>query len=167
MNNDVETCQQCGEIHALESLELTFFRPDAVIELSGDERSRDVRESNDLCVMRNDRHFVRATLPLPVHGDDNPYRLGVWVETSEATFRRIRELWLDDNQAHEPPFDVTLANSIPTVPETRGLTALLRLTGPKTRPEVFIAASTHPMADQQRGGISRHRAFEYTTSVRV
>lgn len=167
MNSDVAVCQQCGAVHALDSLELSFLRPDAVVELSDDERNSNVQESNDLCVIRGEHYYVRSTLPLPVHGSDIPYRLGVWAETSEAAFRRICELWRDDDQVHEPPFEVTLANSIPSVLETRGLAALLHLTGPKTRPEIFIAASGHPIADQQRNGISVHRAFQFTTSARA
>jgi len=167
MSSDQATCRQCGEVHALDDLELTFFRPDAVIELSVDERNRDVKESDDLCVIRGDRHFVRATLALPVHGSDVAYRLGVWVETGEAAFQRICELWHDEDQAREPPFEVTLANSIPTVPETLGLAALLHLTGPRTRPEVFLAPSAHPIAHQQHEGISSHRAYQYTATVRT
>lgn len=165
MNSDVAACQQCGAVHALDELELSFARPDAVFELSGDERKRDVQESSDLCVVRGEHYFVRAILPLPVHGSDIPYRLGVWVETSQVAYKRICELWRDEDQALEPPFEVTLANGIPTVPETRGLAALLHLTGPKTRPDVFIATSNHPMAEQQREGISAHRAYQYTASA--
>jgi len=165
MTSNVAACHQCGAVHAIDKLELIFARPDAVFELSGDERKRDVQESSDLCVLRGERCFVRAILPLPVHGSDIPYRLGVWVETSQAAYRRIRKLWRDEDQALEPPFEVTLANSIPTVPETRGLAAQLHLTGPKTRPDVFIAAKEHPLAEQQHHGISAHRAYEYTASA--
>jgi len=165
MKSDEAVCQQCGAVHALDKLELTFFRPDAVVELSEDERTRDVLESDDLCVIRNEHYFVRATLPLPVHASEMPYRLGVWVQTSEAAFRRIYALWSEEHQASEPPFDVTIANRISSLPDTRGLAASLRLTGPKTRPEVFVAVDGHPIADQQRDGITAHRAYEYTASV--
>ncbi len=165
MHSESAACRQCGEIHVLEDLELTYVRPDMVVELPDDERQSDVKESNDLCVVRGEHFFVRATLPLPVLGRDQPYRLGVWVETSEANFRRILDLWVDEDQASEPALDVTLANSVATVPETRGVPALLRLTGPTTRPDVFLAEGGHPMADLQREGISDHRAYQFTASV--
>jgi hypothetical protein len=166
MESDVAVCQKCGAVHDLDDMELTFFRPDAVVELSEDERKCNAHESDDLCVIGNDRFFVRATLPLPVSEKDIPYRIGVWVETSEASFKRICELWSDELQANEPSFGVAIANRIPTVPDTLGLAATLQLTGPKTRPEVFVAEPAHPLADQQRDGISAHRAYEYTVSVR-
>lgn len=59
----------------------------------------------------------------------------------------------------------TIANAIPTLPPTLGLAAALRLTGPKTRPEVFVADSAHPLFAEQAQGIPFHRAFMYTTSV--
>ncbi|WP_158545130.1 DUF2199 domain-containing protein [Dyella monticola] len=166
MRSDEAACQQCGAIHALDKLELTFFRPDAVIDLPENARKQDVLESDDLCVIRNEHYFVRATLPLPVHASEIPYRLGVWVQTSEAAFRRIYMLWSDESQANEPPFEVTIANRISTLPDTRGLAASLQLTGPKTRPDVFVAVVGHPITDQQRNGITAHRAYEYTTSAR-
>lgn len=164
MSSDVAVCGQCGELHPIDGLELTFFRPDVVVELAKEQRERDVRESDDICVIRGERYFIRATLPLPVLESEIPYRIGVWVEAEEADFRRIYELWSDEHQANEPPFTVRLANTIPTVPDTRGLGAELRLTGPTTRPEIFMH-SGHPVADQQRQGITAHRAYEYTESV--
>lgn len=165
MSGDLAVCGQCGQLHAIESLELTFFRPDAVVGLPREERERDVRESNDLCVIRRDRYFIRATLPLPVHESDVSYRIGIWVEAKEADFQRIYELWDDENQADQPSFLVTLANTIPTVPSTVGLVAELRLTGATTRPEVFVLRSGHPLDDQQHDGITAHRAYEYTSSA--
>ena len=165
MSGDMVTCRQCGEQHTVDSLELTFFRPDAVVELSEVERARDADESDDLCVISGGRFFIRATLPIPVLESETPYRIGVWVEAEEADFRRVYELWNDEHQVNEPPFSVTLANTIPTVQDTRGLGAELRLTGPTTRPEVFIICSGHPLAGQQRHGVTPHRAYEYTASV--
>ncbi|HEY4146701.1 DUF2199 domain-containing protein [Pinirhizobacter sp.] len=165
MSDATAPCSQCGVVHDLDDMELSFFRPDAVIALPDDEREQDVKESNDLCSIRSERFFVRATLPLPVHERDISYRLGLWVETSEATFNRIRELWRDDNQADEKPFEVTLANSIRALPATCGLPVLLQLTGPKTRPDIIVPMSRHPLCDEQRTGITAHRANQYTTSM--
>jgi hypothetical protein len=159
-------CAQCGKEHPLETMELTFRRPDVIAALTAEQRALEVRESDDLCQMREGRWFVRGVLPLPVHERDHPYRIGLWVEVDEDAFQRIRELWDDPDQADEPAMAATIANAIPTLPATLGLAAALRLTGPTTRPDVFVADGAHPLFAEQAGGIPFHRAFEYTSCVR-
>ncbi|EKT4471856.1 DUF2199 domain-containing protein [Pseudomonas sp. CJQ_7] len=91
--------------------------------------------SDDIELVSAERFFVRATLPLPVLQRDEPYSGGVWVELMQPDFERIYEQWDAPHQSSEPPFSVSLANSIPTFGDTNGLHAQLRLTGPTTRPQ--------------------------------
>jgi len=53
-------------------------------------------------------------------------------------------------------------NSIPTLPDTLGLSVKLHLTGPATRPEVYVQPQNHPLVREQMQGISGHRAHEYS-----
>jgi hypothetical protein len=155
-------CSQCSQEHPVEVMELTFRRPDAVVALPAEERARDVRESDDVCHTRGGRFFVRGVLPLPVAGRDEPYRIGLWVEVDEAAYGRVHERWNDPDQADEPAMPARVANAIPTLPDTLGLDAALRLTGPRSRPDIFVADPSHPLALEQAHGITGHRAFEYT-----
>lgn len=155
-------CSKCGEEHPIEEMELTFRRPDDAAKLSAEDRARLLQENSDLCIIEGKRFFIRALLPLPVESLDIPYCIGLWVETSQATFERIYELWESDEQCNEPPFAVRLANEIPTVAGSLGLGAELKLTGPSTRPNVFLTYSSSPLYVQQTEGIDIHRAAEYT-----
>ena len=155
-------CSQCAQEHPDEDMELTFRRPDAVVALSPEDRSSDVRESDDVCLMRGGRFFVRGVLPLPVTGRSVPYRIGLWVEVDETAYARVDERWNDPDQADEPAMPARVANAIPNLPDTLGLDAALRLTGPRSRPDIFVADPSHPLALEQAGGITAHRAFEYT-----
>jgi hypothetical protein len=155
-------CSQCGEVHLLENLELSFKRPDAVIELNDDERKQLVKESDDLCTIDWERYFVRAVLPLPVETRNVRYNLGVWVEVDETAFRLIVDHWDDPSQNLLPPLDACLANDIPSLDNTRGLKIKLHLTGPTSRPSITVPPSSHPLHYEQWGGITEHRAAEYT-----
>ncbi|UPG93315.1 DUF2199 domain-containing protein [Luteibacter aegosomatissinici] len=148
--------------HDSELFELAYHRPDAVVAMDDDERAQRVRESNDICRIDNARFFLRGILPLPVHDRADGYMLGVWVEVSEGSFSRIHKLWTDPDQADEPAFDATLANEVRHHPGSLGLAVTLQLTGPTTRPSVFLVDDGHPLAVEQREGISFHRATEYT-----
>lgn len=155
-------CTTCGQEHSLEEMELTFRRPDEVAKLSVDDRARLVQENDDLCVIDGKRFFVRALLPLPVQSRQSPYRIGLWVEVAEAAFSRVYQLWDSSEQVLEPPFSAEIANDIPTNIGSLGLQAELRLTGPTSRPDVFLKPSQHRLYVEQTRGIDEHRAFEYS-----
>jgi hypothetical protein len=143
-------------------MELTFRRPDDVVRLSADERARLVKESDDVCVIEGKRFFIRALLPLPVEAREIPYCIGLWVEVTQATFERVYELWNSEEQVHEPPFAARIANEIPTASGSLELHAEMRLTGPATRPDVFLRPSQHQLYIEQARGIDEHRVSEYS-----
>jgi len=154
-------CTQCGIEHPPSEMELSFHRPDDVAALSAPEREQRVLANDDLCILDGQRFFVRGVLPLRVRDWPQPYQIGLWVEVSQASFDRIYALWSVPDQAGEPAFDAMLANRIRQLPDTLGLAAQLRLTGPITRPQVWISDDGHPLHAQQHSGISAHQALEY------
>lgn len=161
MNDERRICSVCGEFHPEAHMELTFHRPDLVCELPVEEREADCLESNDICVVRKEHYFIRAVLPLPVAGQEEPYRIGLWVEVGEEDFRRLHALWDDPAQAHEPPFAVRIANHIPQLPQTLGLSASLQLTGRTTRPDISVGDPAHPLYTEQQNGIGKDRIDAY------
>eukprot|EP00456_Euglypha_rotunda_P079916 TRINITY_DN7708_c0_g2_i2.p1 TRINITY_DN7708_c0_g2~~TRINITY_DN7708_c0_g2_i2.p1 ORF type:complete len:137 (+),score=13.75 TRINITY_DN7708_c0_g2_i2:138-548(+) len=135
--------------------------------MSEGERLRDVQENSDLCETRAGRFFVRAVLPLPVEGWENPYNIGLWAEVSKENFYRILDLWTDPGQEAEPPFAAKIANEIYSHPLSLGLEAELRLTGPRTRPAIYVSGSEHEALHREQClGITPHRAYEYTNRDR-
>ena len=170
MSDTGAVCSVCGERHPLEHIELVLHRPDVIAALSKGERSDRCKESDDLCAVWGQgdeahRYFVRGVLPLPVGGRDAPYRIGAWVEIDEAAFQRIVELWKEPDQSQEPPFRAILANAIPMHESTLGLEVRLQLTGPTSRPDIFVLDACHTIHREQTEGISEHRAYEYTRLV--
>ncbi|MGC2166760.1 MAG: DUF2199 domain-containing protein [Gallionella sp.] len=157
-------CNQCGHEHAIEEIELTFARPDEVAKMDDLWRRLEVQEDDDLCVVTSGRFFVRAVLPLQVEAREQPYNIGIWVEIERKAFRTILDLWSDPRQADEPPILASIANLMPTLPDTMGLRATMRLTGPTTRPTVHLVSIDHPLFSEQSLGISAHRAHEYSSS---
>ena len=154
-------CSSCGEAHPDDELELTFRRPDAIIDLPAEDRQARVKEDDDCASIDGQRFFLRGTLPLPVPERGMDYAIGVWAEVAPDTFWRVIELWTSEDQADEPPFTATLANQIPSLPPTLGLQVAMRLMGPTTRPEFHVAAVEHPIHREQAAGITAHRIHEY------
>jgi len=155
-------CGKCGIDHPLEAMELAFRSPTYVAELTLDERKKFVRGSDDLCVVRDARFFVRAVLPLPVESRAHPYSIGLWVEVAQSDFERVYELWESEVQHAEPPIPAIVANEIPITPGALGHPAELRLVSPSTRPNVILKPSNCPIYVEQSAGIDVHRISEYT-----
>jgi hypothetical protein len=158
-------CVSCGKVHSIDDLELTFKRPDVIFALPSAERESRTKETDDLCALDWQRYFVRAVLPLPVHGRDADYCLGVWAEIDEPSFRRIVDTWSMEDQSAEPIFQGTLANCVRGLPDTLGLSVGVQLMGPKKRPRLQVAESGHPLFLEQQNGITAHRASEYTELI--
>jgi hypothetical protein len=156
-------CSQCGKEHPRESVELAFKRPDFIHAMPADQRKAEAKESDDQCMTKDGRYFLRGLIPLKVASRDRPYCIGAWVEVDRSTYDRVSDLWGDANQANEPLLPAVLANRLPLLPDTLGLAVKLQLTGPKTRPDIFIPPSTHPLHNEQCQGISEHRAHDYST----
>jgi hypothetical protein len=158
-------CKTCGKVHPIREMELVYSLPDAIFELSEQDRAQRSKTSTDICMLDESRMFLRAVLPLPVLGRDRPYRIGAWVEVSTEAFRQIHSLWDDPEQVSHSPFAATLANDIYNCPGSIGQTVELRLTGPKTRPDIFLTESDQMLCQQQQNGISEHVAHQYSERI--
>jgi hypothetical protein len=159
----LERCSVCGVEHPRSELEWYFVRPDPVVAIPKRQRGKRCKENDDLCAIDSKRYFVRGVLPLPVEGWDHSYQIGIWVEVKLNDFRTIVEHWTDEGQSSMPPFEGTLANDISLHEDTLGLEVRVALTGPTTRPEIYIVDTRHDLYHEQNNGISSHRAYEYSS----
>jgi hypothetical protein len=166
MGETIKVCSVCGKEHPARELELSYRRPDVIFNLTSEERKERCKENDDICMLDGERFFVRGLLALPVHERDYPYSLGVWAEIDRDSFQKIWDLWDDPNQGKEPPMTGTLANAIPSVVHTIGLSVLVKLSDPDTRPSFEVTESKHQLFQEQQQGISEHRAYEYSSHIR-
>lgn len=154
-------CPQCGKTHR-HGNELAFIEPDIIAQLTPEQRRKQVTECGDLRLTSDGYCFVRAVLPIPVHGWHEPYCVGIWAELSKFTFGRILQLWRDPAQGKEPPLKAWLANNMPSFPSTYGLEVRLQLAEPPYRPSVTLVECEHALFQEQSCGITPHRAYEYS-----
>jgi hypothetical protein len=166
MDDELIACSCCGKLIPAEDIELAFRRPDVVAVLNETERADRCEDGGDLCVLDGEKFFVRGTIPLHVHGQSETYEIGAWAEVAQADYQRMLALWENEDQSRASPFHGTLANQIPTASDSLGCELEIRLTGSATRPHLFITAEACSIFSEQKLGIPRHRAGEYTDLVR-
>jgi len=162
--SDVILCDKCGKGHPRAESEIFFKRPDPFLEVPEEQRDARTKADDDLCMIDRTRFFVRCVLPIPVSDGGKDYCWGVWAEVTEASFRRILELWSAADQTDHPPIDATLANEMPYYGETYGLRVALRLTGPTTRPTVSLVDEHPVLSGQQRHGVARSEVLAFSHS---
>jgi hypothetical protein len=121
------------------------------------ERARRAELSTDQCVIDDEHFFVRARLEIPVHGLEESFCWLVWVSLSSANFERASELWYAPGRETEPSYFGWLSSALPGYPDTLNLKANVHTRPVGQRPFVELAPTDHPLAIEQRNGISRER----------
>ena len=147
-------CETCGKAHENWPPDLGFQRPDAIWSLPPSERERRAREGNDLCVLDEERYFIRAVLRVPLVSLQTEWGLGVWVEISEPEYRRYYDLY-DVDATGEPCFAGSIANGLKAFPDALGAVVEVHLGASSQRPTlVFGHGAKGSLADAQRLGLT-------------
>ena len=153
------TCKCCGKQQSTLPLDVALQVPDYWLGLSEEERRQRGRIDSDVCLV--DEHiFVRGCIEIPLIDNDEMFVWGAWVSLSKESFRRVVDLWDKDAVENEPPKFGWLSNSISSYPDTLGLKADVYLRGGNLRPLIKLEPTDHPLAVEQRQGISLARVEE-------
>jgi hypothetical protein len=154
------TCLSCGEVHEGLPLDFGFDEP---AHWDGRRHDHDFLDA-DLCSWTDDVgtrcYFVRGVLEIPVHELGERFAYGVWGSLSEESFERVVARWEDPDRVDDPPYFSWLSNSIPGYPETLNLRANVVTAALDLRPSITLLDDEHPLAVEQREGISVARVEE-------
>jgi hypothetical protein len=161
----VWTCRCCGK--EFNTLPLSFgpIAPDPWLAISETERGDRTLLGTDQCVIDDREFFIRGCLEIPIRNCDEPFVWSVWVSVSEKSFARIGELWDAEIRDQEPPFFGWLSNGLSVYPPTFGLKTNVHLRNSGRRPFIELEPTNHPLAVEQRKGISLRRIEEIAAAL--
>ena len=160
------TCQCCGKQFDTLLTDYAFAAPDQWYSISEDERDNRAKRDTDVCIIENKDIFVRGCIEIPIIGTNERFVWGVWVSVSRDSFKRIVELWNADVIESESPKFGWLCNNISEYPDTLNLKTLVRLRTGNKRPSIELEPTDHPLAIEQREGISLERVEEIAARSR-
>lgn len=129
------------------------------------ERERRCLLSSDQCIIDDQHFFIVGNLELPVAGVAEPFSWDVWVSLSDRNFARACELWEQPGRESEPPYFGWVSTSLPGYPETLNLKSEVHTRAVGRRPRVELEPTAHPLAVEQRQGITLERAQEIAELV--
>ena len=159
------TCACCGKQYNTLPLDFSCRAPSNWFGIPEEERAARAKMTQDVCVIDGKERYVRGCIEIPVHGLNDQFAYGVWVSVSEQSFRRIHELWDAQVRDNEPPIFGWLCNSISIYPETNSLKTNLRLRNDGLRPAIELEPTDHPLAVEQRNGITLDRVQEIIAAL--
>jgi len=158
--NHTWTCSCCGKQFNSLPLDFASRAPDHWFQIPDTERQNRAKLSDDVCIIDDRDIFIRGCLDIPIIGQNECFSWGVWVSVSKASFARIHELWDSPDVDDEPPKFGWLCNNIRVYPPTLGLKTNLHLRDSNRRPSIELEPTDHPLAVEQREGISIQRVEE-------
>ena len=152
-------CATCGERH--EGLPaLTAAAPLYYYSVPEPERSHRCRLESDTCIVDQEFFFVRGCLEVPILGKPEPFVWGVWVSLSRGNFDTFLRLSREEHRSQEDPFFGWLSASLKGYPQTANLKTLVHLRDHGQRPFIELEPTEHPLAVEQRSGITVERVGE-------
>src|SRR5262249_23941830 len=116
--------------------------------------------SSDQCAIDNKYFFVLGRIEIPVVGCEEPFVWLAWVLLSQKNFRRASELWCTVGRENEPAYFGWLSSALPYEPSTLNLKVNLHTRPVGERPFIELEPTEHPLAVEQRQGISLARVQE-------
>ncbi len=157
-------CSVCEEWH--EGVpDIVYDRPLPAQEVPEGERAQRLKLSSDLCAIDGASFFIRCLLPIPIRNTKDEFCWGVWSSLSEENFRLYLETY-DQDQSHMEPMFGWLSNRLPTYPDTFGLKLSVQPQHKGDRPRIAVEPTDHPLAIEQRNGITLERLTEIGSLTR-
>ena len=155
-------CSTCNDFHT--DLPLSYGSPAPAPYFDIPEADRDERAllSSDQCVIDEEQFFILGRLEIPIlDADEDLFSWNVWVSLSKENFTRASELCNTKGRESEPPYFGWLSTSLPCY----DLTTFLLKTNVHTRPVgerpfIELEPTDHPLANEQRNGITLKRLQE-------
>jgi hypothetical protein len=158
-------CRRCGERHR--GLP-TSYGADAPAywdpSLADDKLSTLEQEQ---CIIKDEHFFVRGRLVIPVtDAAGTEFDWGVWVSLSRDSFTRALSLWTTPGREREQPYFGWMSTELPLYqPSTLSLRTRVHTQAVGQRPLIELEPTDHPLAVEQRTGITLARVQEVAETL--
>jgi hypothetical protein len=124
------------------------------------ERAARCELAADTCIVDGKFFFARGCIEIPVQGESEPFVWGAWVSLEESNFEIFRDSLSKRKRSHLGPFFGWLSASFPVYRYAENLKTMLHLRDEGIRPFIELEPTDHPLAVEQRSGITVQRVAE-------
>ncbi len=166
-DGDSYRCASCGNVHSGLAFAFAVDAPLAWDQLAEGDRGEGSVLDGELCVIKNEYHLIRGLLEIPVSDAGTKFAWNVWSSLSRGNFERAINAWESPDRASEPPYFGWLSTDLAAVyPTTLNLALNVHTRPIGQRPFLEVEPTDHPLAIEQREGISLDRVREINALMR-
>jgi hypothetical protein len=117
--------------------------------------------TEDFCILDGEHFFVRCLLRLPiVTKPDISFGFGIWATLSSENFDLYLDTFNSGEQGGLGPWFGWFSNRLKGYPETLNLKCEVQPRAGRERPFIRLEPTQHPLAIEQRDGITFDRVLE-------
>ncbi|WP_214745129.1 DUF2199 domain-containing protein [Exiguobacterium sp. s189] len=150
------TCSKCGRSTESEG-GFGSRMPTVLNGMTTREMKKRVVLTDDVCVLDEAHFFIYGCLEIPIVGEEDPFIWNVWVSLSADNFFKVIDLWDEPARVDLDPMFGWLSMELPIYPNTINLKTNVHMRGVGLRPLIELEPTNHPLAIEQRNGITRSR----------
>ena len=150
-------CHSCGQLHAGPPLSYAVEAPDRWYSLSEEDRQIHAVLSSDQCIINNAYFYIVGNIDIPLIDAEGVFSWSVWLSLSKADFQQTSKLWKKRRREAAPPYPGRLSTQLFVYPDTLNLKTRVHTRPVGQRPYVEIESIDHPLAVEQRQGITLER----------
>jgi hypothetical protein len=159
-------CHACGQLHDGPP---TAYGADAPIYWYGleePERSRRFDLGTDTAVLDDGHFFIRGQIELPILGKKDPFAWSVWITMGRDSFALAMRYWdVPGRENILEPVVGFISTALPVYPDTVNLKGRIHTRPVGTRPSIELEPTDHPLAVEQRTGITWRRVEDIAVAV--
>jgi hypothetical protein len=153
-------CPQCGQMH--DDLPFSYAADAPLYWYAVPPAERDSRAVlwRERCEIDGEHFFIRGNIRLAVTDAPEDFEWTVWVSLSPANYQRMTEVWHTPGRETEPPYFGWLSTDLRIYPSTLNLKTRVHTQPLGSRPLIELEPTDHPLAIEQRQGITLARVQE-------
>jgi hypothetical protein len=129
------------------------------------ERQSRAELSTDFCIIDGNAFFIRGQIEIPLVGCSEIFTWVVWASLSSASMERVRRVWDRPDRQAEGPLFGWLSSALPLYPSTLNLKTHVHLRALPSTPSVELELTDHPLAVEQRQGMTLERAIHIAEAL--
>ena len=158
-------CFRCGETHSGLPFGFEAEAPFYVLGISETERKLRCQLTEDTCVIDKEDYFIKGTVALTIEKETDPFIWTVWVSLSELNFERYVRFREDPSRVTEEPYFGWFSTTLPVYPDTLNLKTNVHMQEVGLLSYIVLQPTDHPLAIEQRNGITRTRWQEIAETL--
>ena len=167
MDSETYLCSTCGQAHPGLPLAYGADAPAHWYGMDEAEQAQRWELTPDAAILDGCHFFIRGRLELPIAGHHEPFSWDVWVSLSAESFARTEAMWNVEGREREPPCFGWVSTTLPGYPSTLNLRSRVHTRPVGLAPFVELEPTEHPLAVEQRRGITWDRVREIAAQVQA